>query len=126
MPRPVGRRQPSSLCHCRVGAKPPGFKLVPQNIIFFCPCLMVFQHITYFKGDVSEAKKMIAAAAEAGADCVKFQKSCLKVRFWRYCLRQGIFLATSILQIRVVITKQEHIRNIKIVRLIYVIFLPKQ
>ena len=87
---------------------------------------MVFQHITYFKGDVSEAKKMIAAAAEAGADCVKFQKSSLKVRFWKSCLRQGIFLATSILQIRVVITKQEHIRNIKIVRLIYVIFLPKQ
>ena len=43
---------------------------------------MVLQHITSFKGDVGEAKKMIAAAAEAGADCVKFQKSCLKVNSW--------------------------------------------
>lgn len=33
------------------------------------------------QGDVCEAKKMIAAAAEAGADCVKFQKSCLKEKF---------------------------------------------
>ena len=32
------------------------------------------------KGDVREAKKMIAAAAEAGADCVKLQKSYLKVQ----------------------------------------------
>ena len=47
-----------------------------QNTLSFNP-----KHISSFKGDVGEAKKMIAAAAEAGADCVKFQKSCLKVTF---------------------------------------------
>ena len=41
-------------------------------------CDLTFK-LHLLKGDVSEAKKMIAAAAEAGADCVKFQKSCLKV-----------------------------------------------
>ena len=32
---------------------------------------------------MGEAKKMIAAAAEAGADCVKLQKSSLKVSFFQ-------------------------------------------
>ena len=49
-------------------------------------CDLTFK-LNLLKGDVSEAKKMIAAAAEAGADCVKFQKSCLKVISWKSYLK---------------------------------------
>ena len=48
-------------------------------ILSFC----IKAYLFVFKGDVVEAKKMIAAAAEAGADCVKLQKSSLKVTFFQ-------------------------------------------
>lgn len=38
------------------------------------------------QGDIEIAKRMILAAKEAGADCVKFQKSCLSEKFTRNAL----------------------------------------
>ena len=90
--RSMGGRQPSSLCHCRVGAKPPGEW---SRSYIWIPCFWIAQDVKplviwplkyLIKGDVGEAKKMISAAAEAGADCVKFQKSCLKVNSWKPCI----------------------------------------
>lgn len=40
------------------------------------------------QGDIDEAKKMIATAKAIGADCVKFQKSCLKEKFTEAALRR--------------------------------------
>lgn len=40
------------------------------------------------QGDIEIAKRMIAAAKVAGADCVKFQKSCLPDKFTRAALNR--------------------------------------
>lgn len=40
------------------------------------------------QGDIEIAKQMILEAKVAGADCVKFQKSCLKKKFTKYALNR--------------------------------------
>lgn len=40
------------------------------------------------QGDIEVAKRMIGAAKEAGADCVKFQKSCLPEKFTKAALER--------------------------------------
>ena len=71
----MGWWQPSCLYHCRAGAEPSGGYFEPNM-----QKMNGYWSSGPSKGDVREAKKMIAAAAEAGADCVKLQKSCLKVQ----------------------------------------------
>lgn len=41
------------------------------------------------QGDIDVAKKMIATAKSIGADCVKFQKSCLKEKFTATALKRS-------------------------------------
>ncbi|XP_068626456.1 sialic acid synthase-like [Battus philenor] len=50
------------------------------------PCFIIAEIGQNHQGDIEIAKKLIKAAKEAGADCVKFQKSCLYEKFTNVCL----------------------------------------
>ncbi|CAF4790660.1 unnamed protein product [Pieris macdunnoughi] len=45
------------------------------------PCFIIAEVGQNHQGDIEIAKKLIKAAKEAGASCVKFQKTCLKEKF---------------------------------------------
>ena len=42
----------------------------------------------FFVGDLNIAKEMIVKAKACGADCVKFQKSCLEEKFTKNALKR--------------------------------------
>ncbi|KAK9509374.1 hypothetical protein O3M35_006705 [Rhynocoris fuscipes] len=50
------------------------------------PCFIIAEIGQNHQGDIDIAKKLIASAKECGADCVKFQKSCLKEKFTKQTL----------------------------------------
>ncbi|KPI94780.1 Sialic acid synthase [Papilio xuthus] len=52
------------------------------------PCFIIAEIGQNHQGDIEIAKKLIKAAKEAGADCVKFQKSSLKDKFTKQRLEQ--------------------------------------
>ncbi|XP_075971309.1 N-acetylneuraminic acid synthase [Anticarsia gemmatalis] len=45
------------------------------------PCFIIAEVGQNHQGDIEIAKKLIKAAKDAGANCVKFQKTCLKEKF---------------------------------------------
>ncbi|XP_026687272.1 sialic acid synthase [Diaphorina citri] len=50
------------------------------------PCFIIAEIGQNHQGDVEIAKQMIIKAKECGADCVKFQKSCLSTKFTQSAL----------------------------------------
>ncbi|KAF4517025.1 hypothetical protein B566_EDAN013218 [Ephemera danica] len=50
------------------------------------PCFIIAEIGQNHQGDVDIAKQLIKVAKESGADCVKFQKSCLKEKFTKAAL----------------------------------------
>ncbi|XP_013135268.1 PREDICTED: sialic acid synthase-like [Papilio polytes] len=52
------------------------------------PCFIIAEIGQNHQGDIEIAKKLIKAAKEAGADCVKFQKSNLEEKFTKQRLEQ--------------------------------------
>ena len=45
-------------------------------------------YIVFLVGDLNIAKEMIVKAKACGADCVKFQKSCLEEKFTKNALKR--------------------------------------
>ncbi|KAF6211766.1 hypothetical protein GE061_012281 [Apolygus lucorum] len=59
-----------------------GNRLVGENQ----PCFVIAEIGQNHQGDINTAKRLIDVAKECGADCVKFQKSCLKEKFTKNAL----------------------------------------
>lgn len=53
------------------------------------PCFIIAEVGQNHQGDIEIAKKLIKAAKEAGASCVKFQKTCLKEKFTKKYLERS-------------------------------------
>ncbi|RVE40688.1 hypothetical protein evm_014663 [Chilo suppressalis] len=52
------------------------------------PCFIIAEVGQNHQGDIEIAKKLIKAAKDAGANCVKFQKTCLKEKFTKKYLER--------------------------------------
>ncbi|CAB3239853.1 unnamed protein product [Arctia plantaginis] len=52
------------------------------------PCFIIAEVGQNHQGDIEIAKKLIKAAKDAGASCVKFQKTCLKEKFTKKYLER--------------------------------------
>uniref|UniRef100_A0A0A9YZ86 Sialic acid synthase n=1 Tax=Lygus hesperus TaxID=30085 RepID=A0A0A9YZ86_LYGHE len=50
------------------------------------PCFVIAEIGQNHQGDINTAKRLIDVAKECGADCVKFQKSCLREKFTKNAL----------------------------------------
>lgn len=59
------------------------------------PCFFIAEIGQNHQGDIKIAKEMILKAKEIGADCVKFQKSCLKEKFTLTALKREYISGNS-------------------------------
>ncbi|XP_066995261.2 sialic acid synthase isoform X1 [Anabrus simplex] len=61
---------------------PPDLQIAPGKVIGDAhPCFIIAEIGQNHQGDINIAKQLIRCAKESGADCVKFQKTCLTEKF---------------------------------------------